>query len=41
MRNEALVNGEDALGVDRLSETVEDAVVQVTMLIVQARHDGI
>lgn len=41
MRDEALVDGEDSFGSDRLSEAVEDAAVEVTVLVVQTRHDGV
>lgn len=39
MGDEALVDGEDALRSDRLSETVEDAAVEVAVLVVQTGHD--
>lgn len=41
VRDEALVNGKDSFGADRLSEAVEDAAVEVAVLVVQTRHDGI
>lgn len=37
--DEALVDGEDALGADRLAGAVEDAAVEVAVLVVEARHD--
>lgn len=41
MGEEALVDGEEALGLDRLGETVEDTLVQVAVLVVQPRHDSV
>jgi hypothetical protein len=41
MREESLVDGEDALGSNRLAEAVDDTLVEVTILVVQTRHDGV
>lgn len=41
VRDEALVYGKDSFGSDRLPEAVEDAAVEVAVLVVQTRHDGI
>ena len=41
MGEEALVESEEAFGVNRLVQAVEDALVQVTLLVVQTRHDSV
>lgn len=41
MGQEALVNGKDAFGSNRLAQAVEDALVQVSVLVIHAGHDGI
>lgn len=41
MRQEALVYGEKALCLYRLAQTVEDALVEVAMLVVQPGHDRV
>ena len=41
MRQEALVNGKEALGPDGLGQAVEDALVKVSVLIIEPRHDGV
>lgn len=41
MRQETLVDGEGSLCADRLGETVEDATVQIAVLVVETRHDGV
>lgn len=41
MRNEAFVDGKDALGSDGLSKTVGDAAIEITVLVVQTGHDGV
>ncbi len=41
MREEALVNGEESLSADGLAQAVEDTLIQVTVLVIQAGHDGI
>lgn len=38
---ESLVDGEEALGANRLLEAVEDAVVEVPVLVVEAGHEGV
>ena len=41
MWQEAFVNGKKALGLDGLGEAVQDALVQVAVLVVQPGHDGV
>lgn len=41
MRKIALVYGEEALGADRLVQTIENAFVQVARLVVHAGHDRV
>ncbi len=41
MRQEALVDGEQALGAHRLGQAVDDAAVQVAVLVVEPGHDGV
>jgi len=41
MRHEALVDSEEALCAHGLGEAVEDALVEVSVLVVHARHDGV
>lgn len=41
MGEEALVDGKEALGLDRLGEAVKDALVQIAVLVVQPRHDSV
>lgn len=41
VRQEPLVDGEKALCADRLSQAVENALVEIAVLVVEARHDGI
>lgn len=38
---EALVNGENTFGLDRLRQTVEHALVEVARLVVHSRHNCI
>lgn len=41
MRQEALVYGEEALRLYRLAQAVEDALVEVSVLVVQPGHDRV
>lgn len=41
MGQEALVKGEEAFGADRLGETVKGSLVEISVLVVHARHDGV
>lgn len=41
MRQEAFVYRQQALGPYRLAQAVEDALVQVAILVVEAGHDGV
>jgi len=41
MRQEALVDGEEALRPDRLCEAVQGAGVEIAVLVVHAGHDGV
>lgn len=41
MRQETLVDSEQSLGAHRLGQAVKDALVQIAVLVVQTRHDGV
>ena len=41
MWQEALVNGEETLGTDGLAQAVKDALVKISILVVETRHDSI
>lgn len=41
MSKVAFVNGKDTLRRDRLVKAIPDALVQVTCLVVHARHDRV
>lgn len=41
VREEALVDGEEAFRPDRLEQAVEDALVEVSVLVVEAGHDRV
>lgn len=41
MRQETLVQGKETLGVNCLGETVDNALVQVSVLVVETGHDRV
>lgn len=41
MRQEAFVNGEESFGTNSLAQTIEYALVEIAILVVQPRHDSI
>ena len=41
MGDDALVDGKETLGADGLGQAVEDALVQVAVLVVEAGHDRV
>lgn len=41
MGKESFVDGEETLGADRLHEAVDDSLVEVAVLVVEAGHDGV
>ena len=41
MWQESLVDSQETLGLHCLRETIKDALVKVTVLVVHAGHDGI
>lgn len=41
VRQETLVDGEESFRANRLGQAVEDTAVEVAVLVVQTRHDGI